>query len=100
MEPTILDMAVVGVNRGKKEIVQGRIYAVYLQYEGIVVKRLFLDHENLFFILRSDNKNGDYPDIRISFDEGSGFIYGQIVWVLQSYEKIATQEEAADIERV
>lgn len=86
MEPTILDKAVVGVNRESTDIVQGRIYAVRLPYEGVVVKRLFLDHENRQFILQSDNK--DYRDIKISFDEGASFICGQVVWVLQSYEKI------------
>lgn len=86
MEPTILDKAVVGVNRESADIVQGRIYAVRLPYEGVVVKRLFLDHENRQFILQSDNK--DYRDVKISFEEGDNFICGQVVWVLQSYEKI------------
>ncbi|MDR3361858.1 MAG: hypothetical protein LBO64_03320 [Desulfovibrio sp.] len=88
MEPTILDKAVVGVNRESEEIVQGRIYAVRLPYEGIVVKRLFLNHAAKCFILRSDNKNGDFPDINLPFEEGNAFIYGQVIWVLQSYEKI------------
>lgn len=87
MEPTILDKAVIGVNLDSGEIVQGKIYAVRLPYEGIVVKRLFLDHAEKCFILRSDNKNGDFPDIKIPFAEDT-FIYGQVVWVLQSYEKI------------
>lgn len=87
MEPTILDKAVVGVNREKADIIQGNIYAVRLPYEGVVVKRLFLNHTKRVFVLRSDNKNGDYPDIELAFDDGNSFIYGKIVWVLQSYEK-------------
>lgn len=89
MEPTILDRAVVGVNRESGEITQGKIYAVRLPYEGVVVKRLFLDHREKCFVLRSDNKGGDYPDIRLPFEEGDAFVYGRVVWVLQSYEKIA-----------
>lgn len=89
MEPTILDRAVVGVNRESSEIIQGKIYAVRLPYEGVVVKRLFLDHREKCFVLRSDNKGGDYPDIKLPFEEGDAFVYGRVVWVLQSYEKIA-----------
>lgn len=89
MSPTILDNAVVGVNRESAEVVQGKIYAVRLPYEGIVVKRLYLDHAKKCFILRSDNKNGDFPDIEISFEEGDTFIYGRVEWVLQTYKPIS-----------
>lgn len=89
MSPTILDNAVVGVNRDSAEIIQGKIYAVRLPYEGIVVKRIYLDHAKKCFILRSDNKNGEFPDIEISFDEGDTFIYGQVEWVLQSYKALS-----------
>ncbi|WP_300288162.1 helix-turn-helix transcriptional regulator [uncultured Desulfovibrio sp.] len=89
MSPTILDNAVVGVNRDNAEVVQGDIYAVRLPYEGIVVKRLYLDHAKKCFILRSDNKNGNFPDIEISFEEGDTFIYGRVEWALQSYRKIS-----------
>jgi phage repressor protein C with HTH and peptisase S24 domain len=87
MEPTILDKAVVGVQRDNTGIIQGKIYAVYLEYEGLVVKRLYLDHDNKKFILRSDNKSGDYPDIKVPFDISSNFIFGQVIWVLQTFEK-------------
>jgi phage repressor protein C with HTH and peptisase S24 domain len=87
MEPTILDKAVVGVSRGSITIIQGKIYAVYLEYEGLVVKRVYIDHANKHFILRSDNKYGDYPDITVPFEGGCNFIFGQVIWVLQLYEK-------------
>lgn len=89
MFPTILDNAIVGVNRENAEIVQGKIYAVRLPYEGIVVKRIYLDHSEKCFILRSDNKNGDFPDIKLPFDEGDAFIYGRVEWILQSYRKVS-----------
>lgn len=89
MSPTILDNAVVGVNRDSAEVIQGKIYAVRLPYEGIVVKRLYLDHGKKCFILRSDNKNGEFPDIEISFDEGDSFIYGRVEWILQSYKPLS-----------
>lgn len=89
MEPTILDSAVVGVNREKTTIVPGKIYAVRLPYEGVVVKRVYVDHERKCFVLRSDNKKDEteFPDIHLPFDEGDAFIYGQVSWVLQSYDK-------------
>ena len=89
MEPTILNNAVVGVNKEQREIVQGEIYAVRLPYEGIVVKRVYLDHERKYFVLRSDNRRveNEFPDIRIPFDDDTLFIYGKVAWVLQSYEK-------------
>lgn len=89
MSPTILDHAVVGVNREKADVVQGKIYAVRLPYEGIVVKRLFLDHVKKCFILRSDNKTGNYPDIEIPFAETDGVIYGRVDWVLQSFKQLS-----------
>ena len=91
MEPTILNNAVIGINREQTQIVQGDIYAVRLPYEGIVVKRIYLDHARKCFVLRSDNKKdeNEFPDILIPFEEGEGdaFIYGKVSWVLQSYDK-------------
>ncbi len=89
MEPTILDNAVVGINREQREVIQGKVYAVRLPYEGIVVKRLYLDHENARFVLKSDNKKdiNEYSDIHLAFEAGDSFIYGQVAWVLQSYDR-------------
>jgi len=89
MEPTILNQAVVGVNREQREIVQGKMYAVRLPYEGIVVKRLYIDHEHKRFVLKSDNKKDidEFPDVFLSFEESDSFIYGQVSWVLQSYDR-------------
>ena len=78
-----MDQAVVGVSR---DIVQGKVYAVRLPYEGIAVKRLFLYQGSREFVLKSDNEK--YPEERIAFDSGDSFIYGQVLWVLQSYEKL------------
>lgn len=88
MEPTILDGAVVGVNREQQDVIHGEIYAVRLPYEGIVVKRLYLDHETERFILKSDNQKepGEFKDISLSFGDGDAFIYGRIAWVLQTYD--------------
>jgi phage repressor protein C with HTH and peptisase S24 domain len=89
MEPTILDKAVVGVNREHREVVQGKIYAVRLPHEGIVIKRLYLDHNKKCFVLKSDNQKdaAEFPDVLLPFDDGDSFIYGRVSWVLQSYDR-------------
>lgn len=91
MEPTILNSAVVGVNMAKTAITQGDIYAVRLPYEGIVVKRIYIDHGRKCFVLRSDNKKdeSEFPDIFLPFEEDgeNGFVYGKVSWVLQTYER-------------
>lgn len=85
MEPTILNGAIVGVDVSPQDIIQGQIYAVRLPYEGIVIKRLFLNHEKECFVLRSDNKNGEYPDIHKSYVDGDHFVYGKVTWVMQAF---------------
>jgi len=89
MEPTILDNAVVGVNREHKDVVQGKIYAVRLPHEGIVIKRLYIDHKQKCFVLKSDNQKdaAEFPDVFLSFEDGDSFIYGRVSWVLQSYDR-------------
>ena len=70
MEPTIRDQAVVGISPDAPEIIQGKIYAIRLPYEGLVVKRV-----------KSDNK--EHPDIHVPFADADGIIQGRVMWVLQ-----------------
>ena len=80
MEPTIMDGATVGIDREDKWIVSGEVYAVWLPYEGAVVKRIFLDTEKL--TLKSDNLN--FPDIFVPLQKlDDNFIQGRVKWVIQ-----------------
>ena len=81
MEPTIRDQAVVGISPDAPEIIQGKIYAIHLPYEGLVVKRVYLDHANKEFVFKSDNK--EHPDIHVPFADADGIIQGRVMWVLQ-----------------
>lgn len=82
MEPTIYDGAIVGIDREDRQIINGKVYAVWIPYEGSVVKRVFVDHEKV--ILKSDNNN--FPAFSIPFSNISDredIIIGRAVWVVQ-----------------
>ena len=82
MEETILDGAIVGVDREDKWIISGEIYAIWIPHEGAVVKRLYLDTEKI--ICKSDNpKFGDIIVPLGRIDEH--FIQGRVKWVIQKY---------------
>lgn len=65
MEPMIVNGAIVGVDRDDLHVVSGEIYAVWLPYEGAVVKRLYMGANSI--ILKSDNPN--FPEITIPVPE-------------------------------
>lgn len=81
MEPTIRKGAYVGLDRESQKIVQGEVYGVNLPYEGVVLKRVYLDHSNNALILKSDNPSHD--PITLPIDGREGLIVGRAVWVMQ-----------------
>ena len=83
MEPTIVDGAVVGVNTEFKQIISGEMYALWMDYEGAIVKRLYVEKDVLRIV--SDNK--DFPEMQLGRDEinEESFILGKVSWLMQSY---------------
>ncbi len=82
MEPLILDGAYIGVDREDRWIISGEIYAVWIPYEGAVIKRLYIDPERI--TLRSDNPG--FPEFSILAKEASQeMILGRVKWVLQEF---------------
>ncbi|HBG06288.1 MAG: hypothetical protein A2075_12015 [Geobacteraceae bacterium GWC2_58_44] len=82
MEDTIVDGAIVGVDREDKMVVSGEIYAVWVPYEGAVVKRLYLDPEKI--TCRSDNSK--FADFVVMLDRvDEHFVLGRVKWVIQRY---------------
>jgi len=82
MEPLILDGAYIGIDREDRWVISGEIYAVWIPYEGAVIKRLYIDPEKI--ILRSDNK--DFPDFYIPVKEtNTEMILGRVKWVMQRF---------------
>ena len=83
MEPSIIDGAVVGVDTQDKQVISGELYAVWLEYEGAVVKRLFIEQN----IVRVSSDNPAFKEMQIKNDEinTDTFVLGKVIWLMQSY---------------
>ena len=83
MEPSIIDGAVVGVDTQDKKVISGELYAVWLEYEGAVVKRLFIEQN----IVRVSSDNPAFKEMQIKNDEinTDTFVLGKVCWLMQSY---------------
>lgn len=85
MYPTIWDGALVGIDREDRNIVSGELYAVWIPYEGAVVKRLFMEMDRV--MVKSDNPI--HPTLSILYKDlemeghGDNFILGRVKWVIQ-----------------
>lgn len=82
MERTLRDGAVVGVDRSDRQIVNGELFAVWLPYQGTVIKRLYLDNKKI--LLQSDNEEFRSRDIEVALDEvDENFVQGRVKWAIQ-----------------
>lgn len=80
MYPLIHDGAIVGVDREDRQIISGEIYAVWLPYEGAVIKRLFMGFDQVE--LRAENPI--HPTLFKTLKElDEHFILGKVRWVIQ-----------------
>lgn len=80
MEPSIMNDAIVGVDKEDKAIISGELYAVMIPYEGVVVKRLFFEADKVQ--VHSDNPL--YPSFAIAHREiGDHFLIGRVKWIVQ-----------------
>lgn len=78
MEPTLMDGSYVGVDITDKNVISGKLYAVYLPYEGIVVKRIWIGPE--LVKIESDNKSAPSHDMSIDRINWETFIQGRVKW--------------------
>ncbi len=87
MSPVIVDGAIVGVDKTDRHVVNGRLYAVWLDYEGMSIKRVFVYPDRI--VLKSDNPG--FPETNIPNvvnapgGLGADFIVGRVKWVFQRY---------------
>ena len=80
MEPTLMNGAVVGVDKEDRELVSGKIYAVWIDYEGSVIKRVFVEPDKI--LLKSDNPA--FPEAYIKKEDfRPELILGRVKWVWQ-----------------
>lgn len=81
MEPEIRSGAFVGLDTNQRELVTGEKFGVRVPYEGLTVKRIFIDPKAKELVLRSINP--EHPEMRVPLDERDGLIVGRAVWVMQ-----------------
>lgn len=81
MEPHILKGAFVGIDTTQRHVSSGELYGVRLPYEGLVIKRIYVDAQNNCLVLRSENSS--HPEVTLPVDGHEEHIVGRVVWTLQ-----------------
>jgi phage repressor protein C with HTH and peptisase S24 domain len=82
MAPNLLDGSIVGIDQKDTKIISGKLYAVWLKYEGISIKRVFVHTDRI--VLKPDNPTFTetvIPDTSIT----KNLILGRIKWSYQHY---------------
>lgn len=82
MSPSILDGAIVGIDTGSTRVVSGEIYAVWMDFEGVTLKRVFVSPDRV--VLKPDNPA--FPETAVlKAREREKFIIGKVAWAHQRY---------------
>ena len=81
MEPHIHKGAFVGLDTAQRHVASGELYGVRLPYEGLVLKRAYIDTQNGKLVLRSENPA--HPEVSLPLDGHESHIVGRVSWVLQ-----------------
>lgn len=81
MEPYILKGAYVGIDTAQRHVASGELYALNVPYEGLVIKRPYIDAQNNNLILRSENPA--HPEITLPLKGHEAHIVGRVAWVIQ-----------------
>jgi phage repressor protein C with HTH and peptisase S24 domain len=81
MEPCIHRGAYVGIDKDRKAIRSGALYAIDMPVEGLVIKRIVHDTENARLILQSENQR--HADQILPADTAVDRVLGRVVWVFQ-----------------
>ena len=80
MSPSILDGATVGIDVKDRRIVSGELYAVWLNFEGVTIKRVFVYPDRV--VLKPDNPT--FPETAVyNVSPIEEFIIGKVVWLYQ-----------------
>ena len=81
MEPSIKEGAFVGVDFQDRDVVGGKTYAVWVPYEGVTLKMVYVDPQNKQLILQSENPK--HPEQHLPLDGRENLIIGSVRWVMQ-----------------
>lgn len=82
MEPFIKRGALVGIDGSDVKIISGEVYGLVLPYEGMVVRRLYLEPEQGEIVLTSDSKI--HAEKRVPLSTYADKIIGRAVWTMQA----------------
>ena len=82
MEPVIHRGAYVGIDKERKTIRSGALYALDMPLEGLVIKKVLHEAEHSRLILRSENPN--FTDQILPAEGSAERIIGRVIWVIQA----------------
>ena len=81
MEPLIKKGAFVGLDTSQTGVIAGEVYGVRVPYEGVTLKRVFVDPTNDSLQLQSENPK--HPEQFLPIEGREDLIVGKAVWVMQ-----------------
>lgn len=81
MSPTISDGALVGMDKGDRQIVSGDIYVVRRSYEGAIIRRVYVNGDAI--VLIPENKDHQVLTLKDVDPSKVDFILGKVKWVIQ-----------------
>lgn len=81
MEPLIKKGAFVGLDTSQTGVIAGEVYGVRVPYEGLTLKRVFVDPTNDSLQLQSENPK--HPEQFLPIEGREDLIVGKAVWVMQ-----------------
>lgn len=82
MEPVIQRGAYVGIDKDRKTVRSGMLYALDMPVEGLIIKKVLHDAENARLVLRSENTK--FTDQLLPAENAAERIVGRVVWVMQA----------------
>ena len=77
MSPVFMDGSIVGVDVNDRDYVSGKYYAVWMDDEGALVKKLSSEKDRIYVESLNKNEHSFYVDKSIIYDH---FILGRVRW--------------------
>lgn len=81
MSPTISDGALIGMDKGDRQIVSGDVYVVRRTYEGACIRRVFVDGDLIKLV--PENRDHQATTLKDVNPASPDFILGKVKWVIQ-----------------
>jgi len=81
MDPLIRRGALVGLDKSDKRLISGEIFGINLPYEGLVIRRLYLEPEADALVLAS--QNDAHAEKRVPLEEYAPRVVGRAAWIMQ-----------------